>query len=71
MGELSLQKMMAWVQAGQILMSAGVATVRNIRAWITSSHAAMTEDQLNQICEAIIEGAVRHQALADGDAGKS
>lgn len=67
---MNLQQMIAWVQAGQILVTAGVATVKNIRAWMASQNTAMTDEQLNEICDVIIAGATKHQALADADAGK-
>ena len=67
---MTLTQMIAWVQAGQLLINAGVATVATIRAWISSQHAGMTDAQLNDICDAIIAGATAHKRTADLDTGK-
>lgn len=65
---MNLQQILAWVQAGQVLYSAGAATIANIRTWIQSQNPAATEAQLNEICDVIIAGATKHKSLADQDA---
>lgn len=66
---LSIPQILAWVQAGQTLVSVGAATIANIRAWMAAQHPGLSDVDLNAICDAIIAGATRHKALADADAG--
>ena len=65
---MTLQAMLAWVQAGQVLYSVGAATIANIRTWVKSQNPDATDAQLNDICDVIIAGATKHKALADLDA---
>ncbi len=62
-------QVIAWIQAGQTLVAAGVATVTNIKTWLAAQHPGLSEAELDGICDVIHVGAVRHKALADLDAG--
>jgi len=70
MNNLTLAQAMAWVTAGQMLVSAGIATTKTIRAWIIGNHGELSEAQLDEICDLITAGAAKHKAIADGDAGR-
>jgi hypothetical protein len=61
-------QVVAWIQAGQTLLAAGVATANNIRTWIDAQHPGLTDEELNAICDTIHAGATRHKALAALDA---
>ena len=64
---MNLAQALAWVQAGQVLVSAGVATYANIRTWIAAQHQGLSDADLNAILDGIAAGATRHKALADAD----
>lgn len=66
---MTVLQALAWIQAGQTLLTAGVATAQNIRTWIAAQHAGLSEAELNGILETVSAGAARHQALANADAG--
>lgn len=66
---LAIPQILAWVQAGQLLVSTGVATIQTIRTWIKGQHGAMSDADLDAICDAVASGAARHKALAQADAG--
>lgn len=67
---MNVQQVIAWVQAGQLLVSVGAATVETIRGWVKGQNPDMTDAELNTILDAVIAGAAAHKALADADAGK-
>jgi len=64
---INVTETIAWLQAGQTLVLAGVATVQNIRAWIQAQHPGLTDAALDAICDDIIAGASRHKAMAEAD----
>lgn len=66
--KITIPQALAWLQTGQTLVAAGVATVDNIRAWIQAQHPGLTDADLNAICDAITASASRHKALAQADA---
>jgi hypothetical protein len=68
---MSIQQAVAWVQAGQVLVTAGIATAANIQAWIKAQHPGLSDADLNAILDGIRAGALRHHGLADADAGGS
>jgi hypothetical protein len=62
-------QILIWVQAGRLLVGAGVATVEDIKAWVASKHGqTMTEADMDAILDAVIADATRRKALADADA---
>ncbi len=64
---MTVAQILAWVQAGQVLVNASAMTVAAVRAWIAQQNPAMTDADLNALCAAIIAGATAHKALADAD----
>lgn len=66
---MTIIEVTAWVQAGQVLIAAGAATVAQVRGWLSASRPALSEADLNAILTTIIAGATLHKALADADAG--
>jgi hypothetical protein len=71
MGAITIPQVIAWIQAGQTLITVGAATIANIRTWMAAQHQGLTDADLNAICDAIVAGASRHEALANADAGKA
>lgn len=61
-------QIVAWMQAGQILLGAGVATVSMIKAWIKARHPAASDAELNVLLDDIVASAAAHKVLAEGDA---
>ena len=61
-------RLMAWMQASQILVAAGVATVTQIRGLIAAMSPDVTDDDLNQIIDTVIADATRRKAQAEADA---
>jgi hypothetical protein len=64
------EQILAWAQAAQILMAAGVATVTSLKAMFAAS--GMTEDEMDAVLTKLIENAGtrkrRSRAIADGSA---
>ena len=54
---MSVSEIMAWVQAGQVLVAAGQATAANIKTWMNARHPNASEADLNAICDGSIAGA--------------
>jgi phage FluMu protein gp41 len=59
----------SWIQVGSILVTAGIATVGQVKAMIAAHHGvAMTDADLNAIEQGVVDDARRRKALADADA---
>lgn len=58
----------AWVSVVQILISAGAATVAQIRAWFGGG-TVMTNDELNAILDSVLQDAITREAQAKKAAG--
>lgn len=65
---MPIAQVLAWLSAGQTLVSVGVATIAQIKGFIATLHPGMSDADLNALLAAIQEGALRHKALADADA---
>jgi len=59
--------LLAWTNVVTILLSAGIATVAQIRSWF--SPTILTNDELNTILDGVLTDAFKREAQAKAAAG--
>lgn len=58
-----------WITVGSLLVSAGIATVGQVKKMVAAHHGVeLTDEELNAIAQGIIDDAKRRKELADADA---
>ena len=66
------QELLATIQAAEVLIAAGVATARQIVAWVKALRGAqMTDLELNALLDVIQDDAKRRKAIADADVAQA
>lgn len=61
-------QVLAWAQVVNVLVSAGLATIGQIRQWFGAAQI-MTNDQLNAILDEVLTDALKREAQAKAAAG--
>ena len=59
--------LLAWTNVITLLLSAGLATVAQVRSWF--SPTVLTNDELNTILDAVLTDALKREAQAKAAAG--
>lgn len=64
---MDTKQLEAWVQIGEIAVSAAIATVDDVRAWMAGQHPVATDTELDAVCDAIGSRARARKAIADAE----
>jgi hypothetical protein len=65
---MSPAALLGWTNVVTILLSAGLATVSQVRGWF--SPTVLTDEQLNAILDGVLTDALRREAQAKAAAGQ-
>jgi hypothetical protein len=63
-------QILAWREVTLLLLQAGVASLAQIRAFITLVTPGVTDDELNLFVRETMDDAARRKAMAEADAGR-
>ena len=66
---MTVNALLAWTNFAQVAIPLGIATVAQIKTWITEAHGKqMTDAELNVVLQFVLDDATRRRALAIADA---
>jgi hypothetical protein len=68
---MTAAQIVAWIQVVNVLVSAGIATVSEIRAWMAAlkSPTPLTEAEMNTILDSVAQDAITRAAQAKAASG--